>query len=148
MVRDGKPKLLKWEKLWSNGFWTFAGYWNIGCRELYKNWLKTQKEPVPEEDRLAFSNCWVRNWCNEYNVSLRNTNKRFAISSKEDRIERLLDYFKNVWMVRKYFIHTYGVNGDKKPLHRTEAAMQKTVALKNESTYVKENYMLSRDCKW
>ena len=31
------------------------------------------------------------------------------------------------------------------PLHRNESSGQKTMSLKIESTYVKENYMLSRE---
>ena len=58
----------------------------------------------------------------EYNVSLRKPNKRFAIK-KEDRIERLLDYYKNLLIVRKYLVEKSGgvepviINGDQMPLH-------------------------------
>ena len=45
---------------------------------------------------------------------------------------------------------TYGVdptiiNGDQMPLHRNESAGQKTLSLKSEEIFVKENYMLSRE---
>ena len=45
---------------------------------------------------------------------------------------------------------TYGIdppkiNGDQMPLHRNESAGQKTLSLKSEDTFVKENYMLSRE---
>ena len=38
----------------------------------------------------------------EYNVSLRKSNKKYAIK-KEDQIIRINDYFENNWTVRKYF---------------------------------------------
>ena len=84
----------------------------------------------------------------EYNVSLRKPNKRFAIKN-EDRLIRIKDYLQHIWTVRKYFLDTYGVdppiiNGDQTPLHRNESAGQKTLSLKSEETFVKENYMLSR----
>ena len=85
----------------------------------------------------------------ECNVSLRKPNKRFAIKN-EDRIIRIKDYLQNILTVRKYFLDTYGVdppiiNGDQMPLHRNESAGQKTLSLKSEETFVKENYMLSRE---
>ena len=66
----------------------------------------------------------------------------------EDRIIRIKDYLKNIWTVRKYFIDKYGVDppvisGDQMPLHRNESASQKTLSLKSEEVFVKENYMLS-----
>ena len=79
----------------------------------------------------------------EYNVSLRKSNQRFAIKN-EDRIIRIKDYLHNIWTVRKYFLDTYGVdppiiNGDQMPLHRNESVGQKTLSLKSEETFVKEN---------
>ena len=85
----------------------------------------------------------------ECNFSLRKPNKRNAFK-KEDRIVRLQDYLKNIWMVRKYFLDTYAIdspinNGDHMPLHRNESASQKTLPLKSETVFVKENYMPSRE---
>ena len=37
------------------------------------------------------------------------------------------------------------LNGDQMPLHRNESASSKTMTLKGQETYVKENYMLSRE---
>ena len=56
---------------------------------------------------------------------------------------------KNIGTIRKYFIDKYKVdrpviNGDQMPLHRNENASQKTLSLKSEELFVKENYMLSR----
>ena len=61
----------------------------------------------------------------EFNVSLRKPNKRFSISG-EDRKERIIEYIKNIWRIRKYFLDTFGVevpiiNGDQMPLHRNES---------------------------
>ena len=85
----------------------------------------------------------------EYNVSLRKPNKRLAIKN-EDRIIRIKYYLQNIWTVRKYFLDTEGVDppiisGDQMPLHRNENAGQRTLSLKSEETFVKENYMLSRE---
>ena len=119
------------------------------CHQVYDEWLKQQPEPVPEQDQLNISKHWIQNWMKEYNVSPRKPNKKYAIK-KEDRIIRIKDYLKNIWTVRKYFIDKYGVdppviNGDHMTLHRNESASQKTLSLKSEEFFVKENYMLSRE---
>ena len=85
----------------------------------------------------------------EYGVSLRKPNKRYSIK-KEDLVERLQDYFKNVRSIRRYFIEKYRVdppiiNGDQMPLHRNERSSQKTLNFKGEETFVKENHVLSRE---
>ena len=82
----------------------------------------------------------------QYNVSLY---IKFGIKT-EDRIIRIKGYLKNIWTVRKYFIDKYGVNppvisGDQMPLHHNASASQKTLSLKSEEVFVKENYMLSRE---
>ena len=48
---------------------------------------------MPGNERLGFSNCWIRGWGNEYGISLRNPNKRVSINKKEPT-ERLQDYLK------------------------------------------------------
>ena len=70
--------------------------------------------------------------------------------SKEDRKERITDFIKNVWTVRHWFITKYGVDpamysSDQMPLHRNESSGQATLNFKgqSQSTYVKENHMLS-----
>ena len=80
---------------------------------------------------------------------MRKPNKRFSIK-KVDLVTRIGDYLQNVWVVRNFFIKKYGIdppviNGDQMPLHRNENASQKTLAFKGLDTYVKENYMLSRE---
>ena len=119
------------------------------CLTVYEEWLKQQPELIPENEQLKFGKNWIRGWMDEYNVSLRKPNKKFAIK-KEDRKIRIKDYLKNIWTVRKYFIDKYGIdppviNGDQMPLHRNESASQKTLSLKSEDVFVKENYMLSRE---
>ncbi|KAK7467855.1 hypothetical protein BaRGS_00036926, partial [Batillaria attramentaria] len=37
------------------------------------------------------------------------------------------------------------INGDQMPLHRNESSGQKTLSMKDDTTYVKENYLLSRE---
>ena len=67
-----------------------------------------------------------------------------------DREERIFEYQKNIWIVRKYFIENFGVdspalNGDQMTLHRNESSTQKTLNFTGLDTYVKENYSLSRE---
>ena len=85
----------------------------------------------------------------EYNISLKHPNKRYQIK-QEDRKERVFEYIKNVWTVRKFFIDNFSVdppiiNGDQMPLHRNESASQKTLNIKGCEAFVKENYSLSRE---
>ena len=84
---------------------------------------------------------------NEYGVSL--SNKRFQIK-QADREERITEYLKNIWTVRKFFVDNFGVdppiiNGDQMPLHRNESSTQKTLTFTGMDTFVKENYNLSRE---
>ena len=115
--------------------------------QLYEEWLI--QNPVPENERLKFSNQWIKEWQQEYGISLRKPNKKYSIK-KEDLVERLQDYLRNVWRVRRFFIEKYGIdppviNGDQMPLHRNESSQQKTMAFKNEDAFVKENHSLSRE---
>ena len=85
----------------------------------------------------------------KYNFSLRKSIKRFQIK-QEDRKERIYEYIKNVWTVRKFFIDNFSVDppiikSDQMPLHRNESSTQKTLNIKGYETYVKENYSLSRE---
>ena len=85
----------------------------------------------------------------ENNVNLRKPIKRYTLK-KEDRVARLQDYLENIWMVKKYFYDTYGIqppiiNGDQMSLHRNKRGSEKTLPLKSERVFVKENYMLSRE---
>ena len=119
------------------------------CKLLYDEWLSQQETEVPEEKKIVFSNKWIRGWMQEYNVSLRKPNKRFQIK-QADREERIFEYIKNIWTVRKFFIDNFGVdppiiNGDQMPLHRNESATQKTLNFTGFDTYVKENYTLTRE---
>ena len=105
--------------------------------------------PTEPENLLRFGRQWIKEWEDEYGVSLRKPNKRFSIK-KEDLVTRIEDYLQNVWTVRNFFIKKYSIdppviNGDQMPLHRNENASQKTLAFKGLDTYVKENYMLSRE---
>ena len=116
------------------------------ANQLYEEWLT--QNPVPENERLKFNNQWVKEWEQEYGISLRKPNKKYSIKN-EDPVERLQDYLKNVWRVR-FFIKEYCVeppviNGDQMPLHRNESSQQKTMNFKNEDAFVKENHSLSRE---
>ena len=121
----------------------------LKCQELYAKWFEAQSEPVPGEAKLQFSNKWVAGWMQEYRVSLNKPNKRFSLA-QEERVIRLVEIIKNVWRARYYMTSHVKkepviMNGDQMPLHRNESSTQKTMTLTGEQTYVKENYMLSRE---
>ena len=74
--------------------------------------------------------------------------KRFAIK-QEDRKERMIEFYKNMWRVIKFYLVNHGhlpliINGDQMPLHLLESSKMKTLNMKNQDCYVKENYMHSR----
>ena len=82
-------------------------------------------------------------------MSLRHPDKRFQIK-QADREESVLEYLKNIWTVRKFFLDNFGVdppiiNDNQMPLHRNESSSQKTLNFTVMDTYVKENYNLSRE---
>ena len=86
----------------------------------------------------------------EYNVSFRKPSERRHALKKKDRVVRIQDYLKNIWMIREHFLDRYGIDppiikGDQIPLHRNECASQKTLPLSSETVFVKENYMRSRE---
>ena len=119
------------------------------CKEVYSEWLEQQDSPVPVNEQLKFTDPWLQGWMQEYGVSLRKPNKRFAIS-QENRVDRVLEYLQNVWRVRYFFLKNFNIvpkvyNGDQMPLHRNESSSQKTLTFKGMDTFVKENYMLSRE---
>ena len=119
------------------------------CMELYQRYLDSQVEEIKEEERLQFSNHWVQDWMREYNVSLLKPNKRFSISHDERKL-RIVEFIKNVLRVRHFFLSHFKkepviINGDQMPLHRNESSTEKTMTLKNQPVYVKENHMLSRE---
>ena len=49
------------------------------------------------------------------------------------------------WFRSKFGREITIINGDQMPLHRNENASQKTLSFTGETTYVKENYMLTRE---
>ena len=119
----------------------------LTAQQLYGDWLV--QNPTPEGQRLKFTNKWIKQWENEYGLSLKKPNKRFSIK-KEDLLIRLQDYLQNIWTVRRYFIQKYGIdppiiNGDQMPLHRNESSQQKTITFKGEDTFIRENHNLSRE---
>ena len=68
------------------------------AKDIYADWCKRQPQPI--ENKLLFSKSWIRDWMKEYNVSLQKPNKRFAIN-QQDRVERLLEYLKNIMRIRR-----------------------------------------------
>lgn len=81
-------------------------------------------------------------------VSLKKPNKRFAVSH-EDRIQRSLEYLQNVCRVKYFFNKNFNTepkiyNEDQTPLHPNEP-LCKRLSFTGHNTFVKENYMLSRE---
>ena len=114
-------------------------------KKLYAEWSICN--PTEPENQLQFGSPWIKEWEDEYGVSLRKPNKCFSIK-KEDLVTRIEVYLQDVWTVRNFFIKKCGIdppviNGDQMPLYRNENASQKTLAFKGLDTYVKGNYMLS-----
>ena len=116
---------------------------------FHDRWRDQQSDDVKQQPELVFSNKWIKHWMQEYNVSVRKPNNRYQIK-QEDRKERIYEYIKNVWTVRKFLIYNFSVdppiiNGDQMPLNRNESSTQKKLNIKGNETYVKENYSLSRE---
>ena len=72
------------------------------CKFFNEQWLAQQPDEVPEDEKITFSNRWIQYWMSEHGVSLRHPSKRFQIMLA-DREERIIEYLKNIWTVRKYF---------------------------------------------
>ena len=117
------------------------------CQPFYLEWLEQQPVPIAEDEQLQFGKHWIQDWMSEYYVSAREPNRRYS-SKMEHRVVRIQDHLKNILIVRKFFLDTYGIgppiiNREQMPLYRNERASQRTLSLKSETTFVKENYMLS-----
>lgn len=117
----------------------------LKCLELFKRWNETNGSSTT----FMCSDKWITDWMCEYRVSLKHPNKRFNLSNAERKV-RIEEFLKNVLRVRHFFHARYKkdpimINGDQMPLHRNESSGQKTLSMCDESTYVKENYMLSRE---
>ena len=54
----------------------------LKAKKFHKDWVQ-QHPDTPEKEKLQFSNRWVKGWELEYEVLLREPNKRYSIS-KED----------------------------------------------------------------
>ena len=77
----------------------------LKCKELYTTWLGQQSDVVQAEHEkryVMFSKMWLKGWMRDYKVSLRHPNKRFNIK-QGDRVERIEEYLKNVWMVKVFY---------------------------------------------
>ena len=119
----------------------------LKAQQLYGDWVV--QNPTPEDQRLKFTNKWIKQWENECGLSLKKTSKRFSIK-KEDLLIRLKDYLQNIWTICRSFIQKYGIdphiiNGDQMPLHMNENSQQNTITFKGEDTFVRENYNLLRE---
>ncbi|XP_078676582.1 uncharacterized protein LOC144913644 [Branchiostoma floridae x Branchiostoma belcheri] len=122
----------------------------LKCQQLYEEYLQQNNLHPAEDERVKFSDKWIQGWLEEFRVSLKHPNKRFAVPENVRR-DRIVQFLKNIIRVRVFFEKTLKVkdvdiiNGDQMPLHRNETAGQRTLTMKDCPTYVKENYMLSRE---
>ena len=77
---------------------------NTQCKSFYQSWLSEQEALVPEEQQAVFSNKWIRNWMEEYNVSLQKLSKWYQIAQKDEgkalmntlNIDEYLDCTKDI----------------------------------------------------
>ena len=92
----------------------------LKAQQQHSDWLT--QNPVPLPDLLKFGNTLIQGWEEEYGVSLRKPNKWYSIK-KEDSVEPLTDYLKNVLQISCFFIN----NGDHMPLNQKESSQQKTL---------------------
>ena len=81
---------------------------------------------------MKFGEAWRKKWMKDYKISLRKPNKRYALS-REVRKRRVLNFLKNIYRVRSYFIKTHGkepaiISADQMPLHRLESSGEKTLS--------------------
>lgn len=121
------------------------------AKSLYDEYCEWKRQEGLEPKKLTFSNRWLKDWCREYQISMKRPNKRFSISA-DARKKRITDFLKNIWTVRHTFIQLYGIDpeiimSDQMPLHRNESSSEKTLNYKGaaQTTFVKENHSLSRE---
>ena len=123
------------------------------CKQLHQahiEYKEQEGETVTDEERnLKFSRTWVYSWMQQYRVSLKRPNKRYALPQAV-RKDRIVQFLKNIWRLRHYFLKRHGIEpviwgGDQMPLHRSEQTSRTTMNFTGVETYVKEDYMLSRE---
>ena len=147
-------ELQKQERLCFNSLLMSEPVWKHGCQNLFFCWKPKSFKKISCNNmwtplKKKFSNQLVKGWELEYGVSLQKPNKRYSIS-KEDYIIWAQDYLKNVWILRYYFIKTFGVdppiiNGDQMQLHWNETSGQAILNFINKEVFTKENYNLLRE---
>ena len=57
----------------------------------YCEWKREGVEP----QKLSFSNGWLKDWCKEYQISIKKPNKRSFITASA-RKKRITDFLKNI----------------------------------------------------
>ena len=127
------------------------------CKQLHQAHIEYKEhegETVTDEERnLNFSWTWVYSWMQQYRVSLKRPNKRYALPQAV-RKKIIVQFLKNIWHLRHYFLKDMASNlwygrggggGDQMPLHRSEQTSRTTMNFAGVETYVKEDYMLSRE---
>eukprot|EP00794_Sanderia_malayensis_P015578 gene15578-17152_t len=119
------------------------------AESLHRDYCEWKREEGVEPEKLTFSNRWLKDWCKEYQISIKKPNKRFSISASA-RKKRIADFLKNIWTVRHTFTKLYGVDpeiviSDQMPLHRNESSNEKTLNFKDHAvkkSLTKRGYFL------
>ena len=108
-------------------------------------WFKTKRN-----HRLKLINKLIKQWENEYGLSLKKENKQKLLNQEGGPSYTTTRLFRKYFDSSQYFIQKYGmdppiINGDKMPLHRNESSQQKTITFKDKDTIVRKNHNLSRE---
>ena len=76
---------------------------------MYRNYYEWKRGEGVEPEKLSFSNRWLKDWCKEYQVLIKNPNKRFFIKASAKN-KRITDFLKNISTIRYAFTKLFGVD--------------------------------------
>ena len=76
---------------------------------MYRNYYEWKRGEGVEPEKLSFSNRWLKDWCKEYQILIKNPNKRFFIKASAEK-KRITDFLKNIWTIRYTFTKLFGVD--------------------------------------
>ena len=118
----------------------------VKCKQLYEEYLQQSGLNPSDEEWVKFSDNWLRGWMEEYRVSFTQTSfllcrKLFARKESLISWRTLFEWgfsSRKDWRWRMLTLST------EIKCHYI-ATRQKTLTMKDCPTYVKENYMLSRE---
>ena len=67
----------------------------VKAESLYRDYCEWKHEEGVEPEKLSFSSRWLKDWCKEYQISIKKPNKRFSITASA-RKKRITDFLKNI----------------------------------------------------